>query len=390
MTFAVGSLCQVWPEESSLPCYATGDRSGSAGVGGADEFVNVREGTMNRKERHENVIAVDNGREAIIGRSWAQDRSAGLGESRLPTRRDFLVRSSGATAAFAGIAAGIPLGAGTAHAVRTEYTVFALSPDKNGVYHYHDERWIPIGGPAAQLYGGDWGLVATSPGNADLWRYLNSPGQWQRIGGPGASFAVTKDSVFGLSPDKNGVYRNGGTSWTKVGGPAGQIYGGSWGLVATSPGNADLWRYLNSPGQWQRIGGPGASFAVTNDSVYGLSTNPNGGGVYRYDGQGMSWTKVGGPAGQIYGGDWGLVATNPSNGDLYGYQYHGPEDNPAPPVWEHIGGPGASFAVSYETVFGLSTNPNGGGVYRYDGRGTSWTKVGGPAHSIVAALWLSR
>ncbi|MFC7266060.1 hypothetical protein [Streptomyces lutosisoli] len=274
---------------------------------------------------------------------------------------------------------------------RTEQSVFALSPDKNGVYHYHDGAWIKVGGPAAQLYGGDWGLVATNPNSGDLFRYLNNPDKWERIGGPGASFAVTRDSVYGLSPDRGAVYAftGSGDSWTQIGGPAGQIYGGGWGLVATNPNSGDLFQYLNGP--WRQIGGPGASFAVTNDSVYGLSTNPSGGGVYRYDGQGTSWTKIGGPAGQIYGGDWGLAATNPDSGDLFGFQYVSPEDNPdiSPGIWRQVGGPGAAFSVSYQTIFGLSTNPNGGGVYRYDDTGTSWTKIGGPADSIAAAMWWS-
>ncbi|MEV0052134.1 hypothetical protein AB0H34_16695 [Saccharopolyspora shandongensis] len=279
--------------------------------------------------------------------------------------------------------------------VRTEFSIFALNPDRSGVFHFHDSEWIGVGGPASQLFGGDWGLAATNPSSGDLFRYRNTPDQWAHIGGPGASFAVTGESVYGLStnPVGGGVFRYDGNdmSWTRIGGPAGQIYGGSWGLVATNPSNGNLFRYLGTPDNWQQIGGPGASFAVTRDSVYGLSTNPAGGGVFRYDGNDMSWTRIGGPAGQIYGGDWGLAATNPDTGELFGFQFASPEDNPdiSPGVWIHLGGPGASFAVSSETIFGLSTNPVGGGVFRYDGDDTAWSRIGGPADSIVAAFWVN-
>ncbi|WEH38154.1 hypothetical protein [Streptomyces sp. AM 2-1-1] len=276
---------------------------------------------------------------------------------------------------------------------RTEHSVFALSPDKNGVHHFHDGAWIRVGGPADRLFGGGGGLVATSPGGGDVHRYLNTPDTWERIGGPGATFAVTRGGIFGLAPDRSGVYAYTGSSgsWTRIGGPASEIYGGGWGLVATGPGSGDLFHYLGSPDTWVRIGEPGVTFAVTDESVYGLSANPVGGGVYRYDGQGTSWTRIGGPAGRIYGGGWGLAATDPVSGDLFGFQYVGPEDDPeiSPGTWRQVGGPGAAFSVGYETIFGLSTNPVGGGVYRYDGQGTSWTRIGGPADSLTAALWWS-
>ncbi len=188
---------------------------------------------------------------------------------------------------------------------------------------------------------------------------------------------MSTNAVFRLSPGGQGVwqYDGSGTSWTQVGGPAGQIYGGGYGLVATNPSNGNLYRYLGTPNKWQQIGGPGAAFTVAGNTVFGLS--PNRQGVWQYDGSGTSWTQVGGPAGQIYGGGYGLVATNPSNGDLW--RYLG-----TPNKWQQIGGPGAAFTVAGNTVFGLS--PGGQGVWQYDGSGTSWTQVGGPASEIVACL----
>jgi hypothetical protein len=110
-----------------------------------------------------------------------------------------------------------------------------------------------------------------------------------------SSVTQAANTVCGLSPDRQGVWRyNGtGTSWTQIGGPAREIYGGGYGLVAISPGSRDIYRYLGSPNAWQRIGGPGATFAVTGSTVFGLS--PDRQGVWRYNGTGTSWTQIGGP-----------------------------------------------------------------------------------------------
>ena len=92
-------------------------------------------------------------------------------------------------------------------------------------------------------------------------------------------------------------YDGTGTSWTQIGGPAGEIYGGGYGLVATNPSTGDLWRYLGTPLEWELIGSPGADFVVTGDTVVGLS--PDRSAVWQYDGTGTSWTQIGSPAGEI-------------------------------------------------------------------------------------------
>jgi hypothetical protein len=105
--------------------------------------------------------------------------------------------------------------------------------------------------------------------------------------------------VCGLSPDRSAVWQYDGTgaSWTQVGGPAAEIYGGGYGLVATNPSTGDLWRYLGTPQEWEQIGSPGATFVVTAETVFGLS--PDRSAVWQYDGTGASWTQVGGPAAEI-------------------------------------------------------------------------------------------
>lgn len=185
------------------------------------------------------------------------------------------------------------------------------------------------------------------------------------------------DNICALTPARDAVYRydGSGTSWTRIGGPAGQIYAGAWGLVATNPSSGDLYRYLGTPDDWQYIGSAGATFAVATDTVYGLT--PSKDAVYRYDGQNSSWTKVGGAAGEIYAGDWGrgLVATGPGAGDPAAYVGE-------PGSWRPIGTAGASFAVATDSVYKLT--PARDAVQRYDGFGLTWTKVGDAAHSIVA------
>ena len=40
----------------------------------------------------------------------------------------------------------------------------------------------------AEIFGGGYGLVATSPSTGDLWRYLGTPQEWELIGSPGCQF----------------------------------------------------------------------------------------------------------------------------------------------------------------------------------------------------------
>jgi hypothetical protein len=220
------------------------------------------------------------------------------------------------------------------------------------------------------IYGGGYGLFATSAQTGDIYRW--SPGgsngywtgNWSQIGGPGAEFAVTDDGLYALAPDRLAVYRYSGSgmAWVRIGGPAAQIYGGSV-LLATSPGGAGVFRYQPGLGNWQHIGGPGAEFASTDGGViYGLA--PDRAAIYRYTGSGTAWDRVGGPAADIYGGSF-LLATSPSSGDVSEYQG---ETN-----WLRIGGPGAEFVSDADSIYGLT--PNRTAIYRYTGPGRRWTKV---------------
>ena len=203
---------------------------------------------------------------------------------------------------------------------------------------------------------------------------LNPSAAWQHIGGPGKTFVLANGgSLFGLAPDGGAVYRYDGTPgrWTKVGGPAKELYGTRAGLFATSPENGDLWRYTGTPMQWQKVGGPGKAFVSDGGTLYGLS--PAGDGVFRYDGTPGGWTQVGGPAAAIFGDIAGLFAVSPQSGDLWAYKGQ-------PNQWEKVGGPGKSFTVG-SSVVGLS--PDGSAVYALSPART-WTKLGDAAARVFA------
>jgi hypothetical protein len=276
-------------------------------------------------------------------------------------------------------------------------TICAVTPDRQALWRYdgRPDRWTRmtrVGWRAGEIYSGSFGLfqIDRTPGSATyghiLWWRLGTPSgagggspdfAWYRIGLPGAMFAVA-DSVYGLTPNRGAVWRyDRGTasSWTQVGGAAGWLWGGTYGLVASNPINGNIFRYRGFD-RWEFIGGPGAEFAVTAESVYGLT--PDRQRVYRYNGFESSWTQISaGVIGRLYGGDFGLVATFSVNGIYNLFRHLGGPNN-----WQFIGGPGASFAVTRDTVYGLT--PDRGAVYRYDGFGSSWTRVGGAADSIYA------
>src|SRR5262249_2691831 len=144
--------------------------------------------------------------------------------------------------------------------------------------------WKQIHGPAGMMVAGKFGLVVTDPKTGDLYRYLNSPGHWVKIGGPGAAFAMDGSGhLYGLATNHSGVFQyvgNGSNnSWRQIGGPAGTIYAGSFGLVATNPQTGNLYHYITSTNKWALIGGPGNSFAMDGSGhLYGVS--PNQSGVY--------------------------------------------------------------------------------------------------------------
>jgi hypothetical protein len=268
------------------------------------------------------------------------------------------------------------------------YGAVALSPDHSGVWQWLGSgtdpmAWQQIGGPAGNLYASNGVILATNPGNGDLYAYEGSPNHWHKIGGPGRTFALQPADAFsvwiyGLSPDGSGVYiytpSQGVTAWERIGGAANWIYAGGAGLFATNPQTGNIYSWNGSPDDWSYIGEPGRHFVVNNVGLYGLT--PSGDAIYQWVG-GARWTQVGTAAAWMYAASHTLLATNPQTGDVYRYAGHDT-------TWDKLGGPGSDFAIDTQSdgVYGLS--PNKDAVYRFAQYPTTWDQIGGPA-SVLAA-----
>ncbi|MFG2298970.1 hypothetical protein [Streptomyces sp. NPDC048603] len=274
-------------------------------------------------------------------------------------------------------------------------TICAVAPDRTKVFRYDGfgSSWTNIGGPGSQSHiqitGGGWGLIATAYG-PDEYSYSGETGEWWLMtptdgsdAGPRGQHVVTDDTVYKLIATVGGgnIYQFDGfddsqPSWSWVRGTSRQAWGGGWGLIAQDPQPWDAHRYTGNPGDWDRISGDCFTFAIGPDAVYKIPNDKSA--VYQYDGFGDSWTQIGGPASDIDAGGWGLVATAPPEGNWDAYAYTG-----TPGVWRLIGGPRSAFlAITDDTVYSMA--PDGSGVYRYDGKGTSWTRISGPVFQIAA------
>ncbi|MFD8145438.1 phospholipase A2 [Streptomyces sp. NPDC059708] len=250
-------------------------------------------------------------------------------------------------------------------------SVFALAADHQAVYEWSagQDNWQRIRGAAQKLYAGGGHLYAIEPGSGDIARYGGEPGRWTRIGGPGATFAATSTGLYGISPDHSGVWRYSGRGdgWEKVGERAENLYTGpDKALYATDPDTRNIVKY---DGRWNVIGGPGATFAVTDHNFYGLT--PDHKAVVEYDPRKNVWNPVGGPAGTILASNT-LYATRPDTGELYKY-------NGSPGKWNRVSGAAAAFATSGDHLYRLA--PDHRSVQRYDGGGADdkWAALGAPA-----------
>jgi beta-fructofuranosidase len=255
------------------------------------------------------------------------------------------------------------------HPTPAHTRLYGLAPDRSAVYEYSGGTRVKIGGPAANLYAGGAGLVATDPKTGDVVRYNGTPMSWTRIGGPGRTFAVNDYGVYGLAPDGSAVFRwtGNGTAWQKIGGPAGTLHAGSRKLVATNPQSGDLYLYGNEQENWKRIGGPATSVTISDRGIYELTTT----GVYEWSGTDTTWNRVGGPLRTIQAGNSGLVGTDLATGAVLRY-------NGSPDSWSRIGGPATGLAVTDQNVYALDTT----GIHRWTG--TTWQDVSGPAAAVVA------
>lgn len=268
-----------------------------------------------------------------------------------------------------------------------DYTldVFATAADGSVMELLDGGQWLDLGGHATNVIVGLMNIYATFSNGQGIYYYDPGTGTWARIGGPGAQFAVVNDELYGLSTNRSAVYEFDwdylvgdlpGT-WRQVGTAASAIYGGLVGLVATNPSNSAAYFYAPTAtgAKWEHIGGGGAQFAESDDTIYGLT--PNRSGVYQWSGKGTAWTQVGGAAQNLYTdfagttGTQSLYASTSGNKALYAYLN-------TPGQWSQVGGAGAQFAVNWQ-VYGL--NKVGGDVYEYEGT-PIWQNIGGPFTAV--------
>jgi hypothetical protein len=257
------------------------------------------------------------------------------------------------------------------------------------------DYWKKIWGPVELFLANDSGEYAVKLPEKDIYqRRKGKTPEWIKIGGPGKEFAVTKDNLYGLTPDGGAIYEYSGTPgrWTQVGGAASHIYAGLSGLFATNPETGDLWAYRLTVWEdgsyrvrpnWTKVGGPGAMFALAErlqpsgyPRLYGLS--PNRDSVWQYDKEPMKWEKIGGPAQKIWAAGTGVWATNPATGDIHGYRV-GLYDR-TELEWIRLGGPGLDFAVHQNgaTLYGLGTDHKIRQFRTITARDFEWVILGQP------------
>ncbi|WP_405787238.1 phospholipase A2 [Streptomyces sp. NBC_00029] len=250
-------------------------------------------------------------------------------------------------------------------------SVFALAADHQAVYEWSEGQanWQKVKGATQKLYAGGDTVYAIEQGSGDIMKYGGDPNEWNRIGGPGATFAATSKKLYGISPDHKLVmeYTGKGDVWRKVGDRAENLYTGpDKALYATNPVDKSIVKY---DGKWTVVGGPGDTFAVTDNNFYGLT--PDRRTVVEYDPGKNKWRRVGGPAGTIFASNT-LYATNQATGDLYKY-------NGRPDLWNRISGPAAAFATSGDHLYRLA--PDRRSVQAFVRRGVyqEWKNLGAPA-----------
>ncbi|MCF6467767.1 hypothetical protein FAF44_04990 [Nonomuraea sp. MG754425] len=122
------------------------------------------------------------------------------------------------------------------------------------------------------------------------------------------------------------------------------------------------------PGPASAPSAHGAGAPLAEGSVF--ATGPGGQGVFQWDGTDPAgWTKVGESATHLWSGPAGLFAAGADNRL---HKYGG-----RPGRWSVIGDAGHDVAVSGSGVYRLDADRKA--VRVWDGYGTSWTQVGGPA-----------
>jgi len=186
--------------------------------------------------------------------------------------------------------------------------LFGTSPNDDYVAEWNGpgKGWTEIGGATGEIWGGKFGLVATNPTSNYAYLYGGTPGQWTYIG-PASQFVVTDNAIYRQDPQGTGFvdeWVGPGDNWEEVGGPCDEVYGGGAGVFCTFMYDSDnIYVYNGTPNSWTRIGGPGATFAVSGSYLFGLGPEPAHAYVAVWNEQPGNWSIIGGSESYIYAGD---------------------------------------------------------------------------------------
>jgi hypothetical protein len=206
----------------------------------------------------------------------------------------------------------------------------------------------------------------------DLYTYDNSSRTWQRVGGPARQFVGSGSALYALSSDALTLSQYKDGVWTQIGGRTATLYAGASGLLATNPDNGDVHYFNDANNSWQKVGGPGSSFAVGQGVIYGIT--PSYDKVFRqYLSTPGVWSQIGGATYMVYPGTSRMYAASNGSGGMTGdvWQFM---DN----AWSWTGGPSRTFAVAGNVLFGLGSD----GMVYMNRDGTVWTMIGGPVDWI--------
>lgn len=249
-------------------------------------------------------------------------------------------------------------------------TVCSLARDGSKVNRWNGNSWVGIGDAASNIYSAGNGVLATTPINDQVFHYNPSTQNWRLLGSGGAKFVATASAYYRLTSSRNAVerYSFSANSWTNIGGPASNIYGGGDdSFFAVNPGNNEIWQYFSNGNRWSKVGGGGADFAVDGNGVlYGVSTPKDA--LYQYTGNSDVWTKIGDATSRVFAGRYGVFAVNVGNTEIWEWS------RSSNPQWRKVGSGGIDFAVSDEALYGLDTL--GTKIYRYD-RANGWRELTG-------------
>jgi hypothetical protein len=206
----------------------------------------------------------------------------------------------------------------------------------------------------------------------DLYTYDTPTRTWQKVGGPARQFVGSGSALYMLTLDGQAVWQNKNGVWTQIGGPAATLYAGASGLLSTTTTNGDVFYFNEANNSWVKVGAAGSSFAMGQGVIYGISLDHDK--LYR---QFLStpgvWSEIGGATYWVYPGTARMYAASNGSGGMTGdvWQFMGN-------AWSWTGGPGRTFAVAGDTLFGLGED----GMVYINRDGTTWSLAGGPVQWI--------